>query len=49
MLHATHETQFDTLIDLNKDRHISLGEFKVHFRVLGVLNVSERNWSLFQP
>ena len=34
MVHATHETLFD-VIDLNKDGHISLDEFKVHFRVLG--------------
>jgi Ca2+-binding EF-hand superfamily protein len=39
MLHATHEIMFD-VIDLNKDGHISLEEFKVHFRVLGA-NVSD--------
>ena len=34
MFHSTHDTLFD-VIDLNKDGHISLKEFKVHFRVLG--------------
>ena len=39
MVHATHEIMFD-VIDLNKDGHISLEEFKVHFHVLGA-NVSD--------
>ena len=39
MHHSVHETLLD-VIDLNKDGHISLEEFKVHFRVLGV-NLSE--------
>ena len=39
MLFSVHETLFD-VTDLNKDGHISLDEFKVHFHILGI-NISD--------
>ena len=34
MLHMSHNTLFDAL-DLNKDGHISLEEFKIYFQIVG--------------